>query len=143
MRLSSEFRGIVFHNELKALSQYFTQCYLEPVVKGKSRIEEACRNFFEHVAKPILSKELPEMENYIMDFSVSQDGKSVKILEINPYLTTTGVGLFDWESDRETIFENPNPTSFEFRVLKEPIISSQLLNKGKLVKEWEEILKSV
>ncbi|KAG2388955.1 hypothetical protein C9374_014355 [Naegleria lovaniensis] len=143
MRLSSEFRGIIFQNELKALSQYFTQCYLEPVVREQSKIEQACRKFFQEVAKPILSKELPEMENYIIDFSVSKDGNYVKLLEMNPYLTTTGVGLFDWDTDRETIFENPNPNSFEFRVLKEPIISSQLLNKNKLVKEWEEILKSV
>ncbi|KAL9644630.1 hypothetical protein ABK040_015369 [Willaertia magna] len=141
MRLDSEFRGIIYNNKLKALSQYFTQCYLKEVCDNQEKIMTLCQSFFNNCIKPILEKNVKELKNYIIDFSVNVKTGIVKLLEINPYLETTGVGLFNWEEDRERLFENEN-AKFEFRILKEPIVT-KLLGKGLVVKEWEEIIKNL
>ncbi|EFC37716.1 predicted protein [Naegleria gruberi] len=142
MTLESEFRGIVYNGELKCLSQYFTQCYLESLEKDKEEIEKHCKEFFSTTIKPVLQEHAPELTNYIVDFSLTKNEAnqfSVKLLEINPYLTTTGVGLFDWEKDTEPLFENPK-SQFEFRILTEPIISQLLKDPDSLVKSWRDII---
>jgi hypothetical protein len=59
---------------------------------------------------------LPEMDNYILDFAVFDDG-SVLVIELNPWATTSGAALFQWSADRSVLMNGP----MEFRIVEEPV----------------------
>lgn len=75
------------------------------------RYQEKMTTFFEDTLLPAL----PEMENYILDLAVFDDG-TVVVIELNPWATTSGAALFQWSADRTVLMNGP----LEFRIVELP-----------------------
>jgi len=108
--LEGEFRSFVSGGKLRALSQYYCDCYFPWVAENEAAIIEAVQTFF---AKTV---QLPEQYgNAVVDVVVFSD-LSIKIIELNPFGPTTGGCMFGWDEDREVLESGP----FEFRFISKP-----------------------
>jgi len=103
-----EFRGFANNYKLNALTMYFCFAYSEELVRRKKEIQELILNFYESI------KHLIEPTAYVIDFYVMSDN-TIKIIEMNPFQTGAGGGLFNWREHRELFLNGP----FEFRILEE------------------------
>jgi D123 len=140
-----EFRGFVCENSLRALSQYNHYCYLPHVVHEREAISVAIRSFWEKVHP------LVQLSEYVMDFAVLQperraeeekEGKAgelqVRIVELNPYATSTGASLFNWSRDHDLLRAADPLRPFEFRVHTAPVRGI-----GNVVEESRRFLESI
>jgi hypothetical protein len=107
-RQGYEFRGFVFNRNLTALTQYNDFLYFPELVRQKDQIEQRIRSYFVQI-----QPRLPQ-QHYLIDFICFED--EIKIIELNPFTTCAGSGLFDWMEDIEVIKNGP----FQFRVRTEP-----------------------
>lgn len=113
-----EFRGFVHDGRLVALSQYNHYVYAPFLLRERDAIQAAiCRYFTDEVAPRV------PLQQYVCDFMVLRplrpdDPIAVRVVELNPYLPTTGPGLFDWKADA-AVLEGRAP--FEFRLHAAPL----------------------
>jgi len=107
-----EFRGLVYGNNLNAITHYYKFLYVEEIAQNKDNIENKLKDYFVNTVRD----KLMHIENYVIDFILI--GDDVKIIELNPFTEASSCGLFKWETDRD-IFEGKQ--DFEFRILEKPI----------------------
>jgi len=107
-RCGYEFRGFVHKKSLNALSQYFSFLYFKDLVDSKKEVEKRILDFYNNIKGA-----LPH-ESFVIDFLVLKD--RVLVIELNPFHSGAGAGLFSWKHDREKFLNGP----FEFRVTTEP-----------------------
>ena len=93
--------------KLTALSQYSYDCFFPQLKKQKNKIEKKIQQFFYSKISPILIE-----KNAIVDFCYTND--KIWIVELNPFDTYTGSGLFDWGIDWKVLTKGP----FEFRIVE-------------------------
>jgi len=105
-----EFRGFVYKHQLNAVCQYYDTVYFEKLNNEQHIYKQKILEFF-----PKIDKLVP-LENYIVDF-VCFDTGEIKVIELNPWASTTGASLFSWHNDRQLLMNGP----FEFRILGKPI----------------------
>ena len=101
-----EFRCFVYDKKIRAISQYNHYCYFKEL--GDNPLFEAAikdkvsKYFYENIV------ELLPYHHYIIDFGIiikdennkeNIDGLDIIIIELNPFATTTGAGLFGWNND--------------------------------------------
>jgi len=131
-----EFRGFVCRDRLVAISQYNHYCYYEQLQAEQARIRAAIETFWPSV-HPLVA-----MNEYVMDFAVlrgSADGKlSVRIIELNPFATTTGGALFNWSRDHDLLYALDEERQLEMRVLAAPHRSI-----GSLVEESQRFVREI
>eukprot|EP01112_Ceratiomyxa_fruticulosa_P001129 TRINITY_DN1110_c0_g5_i1.p1 TRINITY_DN1110_c0_g5~~TRINITY_DN1110_c0_g5_i1.p1 ORF type:complete len:340 (+),score=68.27 TRINITY_DN1110_c0_g5_i1:60-1079(+) len=108
--LEGEFRGFVAHNQLNALSQYYTDCYFKHLAQNPEPVIHRIVEFFHTIIQPM---NIP-YEKYIMDFAVTQE--RVYVVEINPFGENTGSALYSWKDDLKILTEGP----FSYRVVQSP-----------------------
>jgi hypothetical protein len=110
-----EFRGFVFNRQLTAVTQYNDCMLFAEMVAKRGEIECQIREYFEKICPA-----LPH-QHFLIDFIVFS-GKEIKVIELNPFTTYAGSGLFHWVEDIERIKNGP----FEMRVRTEsdPQLSS-------------------
>lgn len=101
-----EFRGFVNNNTLNAVTQYNSDTFFPEVVETKDILSNRIQTYFSEISSLI------PHHNYVIDFILFPNGEN-KIIEINPFATNAGTGLFSWENDKDLIMNGP----FEFRVL--------------------------
>jgi hypothetical protein len=110
--LKHEFRCFIFKRTLTAVSQYFDLCFFKALENEKESLLASLVHKFEEV------KHRVPLENYILDFGISTDGK-VHIIELNPFTTTTDSCLFSWTSDKRVLFgEEPLQMRIREREMK-------------------------
>jgi hypothetical protein len=83
--------------------------------------------FFESTVKENISQ-----SSYIIDFFVGKD--KIYIIELNPFHSGAGPGLFSWSKDRKILFEGPPEFRFNSQK-KEGDISSIQMEKF-LIKKY-------
>eukprot|EP00026_Physarum_polycephalum_P012212 Phypoly_transcript_12495.p1 GENE.Phypoly_transcript_12495~~Phypoly_transcript_12495.p1 ORF type:complete len:204 (+),score=29.82 Phypoly_transcript_12495:429-1040(+) len=127
---SMEFRGFVCENQFTAMTQYFHESYFDDLVHKKEEVEILLREFWENSVK----ERLRYLGSYIVDFAIVQ-GK-VWILELNPFDTYTGTGLFSWEGHNQRLTKGP----FKFALVTEPLTHGNIWINGKIRKSLDRVL---
>lgn len=136
--ISNEFRGIVWDCKMNALGQYFHPLVFPDTLKQKEQIEADIRAVH-HKLRPLLTEN--GFKHYIIDFAWLAPGK-VKIIELNPFdgvvlgcfPGSTGLFLWDSQSDKKTITQGP----FEFRMRTTELPEHEL--KDRLERKWKGIV---
>ncbi|KAH3756685.1 cell division cycle protein 123-like [Pelomyxa schiedti] len=127
--IGGEFRGFVHNRQLNALSQYYADTFFPRTTANVHQIAPLVQKFFNDEIRD----KIP-MDNYVIDFAVSEDLHSVSVVELNPFARTTGSCLFDWEKDATVIQNGP----FEYRVIQAPLESvTNLLSVWDSI--WEQL----
>jgi len=108
LRAHMEFRGFVYQNKLNCVSQYYDTVCFDILVKNETIYKQKILSFFETIQKLI------PIENYVVDFVCFDD--HIRVIELNPWASTSGASLFSWHKDRSILFNGP----FEFRILSKP-----------------------
>eukprot|EP00475_Leptophrys_vorax_P028959 TRINITY_DN42233_c0_g1_i1.p1 TRINITY_DN42233_c0_g1~~TRINITY_DN42233_c0_g1_i1.p1 ORF type:complete len:390 (-),score=95.74 TRINITY_DN42233_c0_g1_i1:87-1256(-) len=133
-----EFRGFVNKNSLNAVSQYdYLQVY-PFIIDNRESIEKRIFKFWEDHLKELLSE---THRSYVCDFYVPKNSEdSVKLVELNPFLSSSGPCLFNWSRDNSIILNGP----FEFRILSDQTqVQAKDMDKlNDLPKEWLEYLQT-
>jgi hypothetical protein len=108
-----EFRGFVNNNQLNAVSQYdYLQIY-PFVVENRELIQKRIYEFWEQQLQDLLSQ---SHRSYVCDFYVPKNpNESVKLVELNPFLSSSGPCLFNWSKENSILLNGP----FEFRILSD------------------------
>eukprot|EP01130_Rhizamoeba_saxonica_P009702 TRINITY_DN3957_c0_g1_i3.p1 TRINITY_DN3957_c0_g1~~TRINITY_DN3957_c0_g1_i3.p1 ORF type:complete len:286 (-),score=52.58 TRINITY_DN3957_c0_g1_i3:79-936(-) len=123
-----EFRGFVHNNTLTAVSQYYTLAYYPQLKENQDELINCITSYYEEIVDKI------PIDNYIIDFVVNPSG--VKVIELNPWATTTGAALFEWSKDRSILIGDSN---FEFRLVEEP--EANVL--GSIYPEYQDLINGV
>jgi D123. len=91
-----EFRCFVKNNNLVAISQYNHYVIIEELLN-----EEFClklkKSLFEFWQNQIRER-LNYLNDYVIDLAFLSDD-TVSVIELNPYVKTTGPALFHWDED--------------------------------------------
>ena len=167
-----EFRCFVFDGKLTAISQYNHYCYFPHLGNINSK---QTLNLLKKIKISIIKywndniKDCVPYSEYIVDIAVLEgkklntalemnDSLDCVVIELNPYATTTGAGLFDWRRDEKQLkyglnmdndekevkwngnksipIENDKFEEIELRVHTKPVLSDEF------VEHWmEELLK--
>lgn len=131
-----EFRGFVNENKLNAITQYHSHIYYPQLDNKKNEILNRINTFFKQIVDYIPldayvidfllfdqsiddNDEKDEKENKqqkkdndsssnMKDNINSQSKKwDVALIELNPFYTSAGAGLFSWKQDRELFLNGP------------------------------------
>jgi len=130
--LDHEFRTFVYQRKITAICQYCDIIYFPQLVKYKDEIQRRIVQLFDTV------KNILPFDNCIIDFAVVLDKNKTFIVEINPYLHTTGAGLFSWYADKDIL--EGKKDEIEFRIhTEEPLTEEQLENM--LFPNWESVVE--
>ena len=79
-------------SKLTAITQYDHFGRFDDIIKTKEKVEKMIHEFWECEVKPRM-----KVDNYIADFGYV-NGKII-LIEISPFLRTTGAGIFNWDDD--------------------------------------------
>lgn len=103
LRADFEFRVFVHEHRVVAISQYNPYCIyesLEQLTDGANQ-EKFINDIVEFVREASLAI---EHKDFIIDIALVNG--CYKVIELNPYVTTTGAGFFHWEADKAILFEH-------------------------------------
>lgn len=92
----NEYRAFVFNNKLTAITQYNHFGVFNEVIQTRERVEKMIHNFWTCEVKNRL-----KIANYVVD--VVCKNEKIKLIELTPFLKTTGPGMFDWENDADEL----------------------------------------
>jgi hypothetical protein len=126
-----EFRCFVSNNQMTAITQYYSLCYLPEIVLQKALVLDMI------LTKWALVHPLLKVHTYTIDFAFSIDLDHIMVVEINPFPPIAGTALFNYhnESDRHIIQHGKKKvdpqqregessgislSSIEFRLLESP-----------------------
>jgi len=100
--LWGEFRAWVYDNQLTAISQYYTSFHWPELDGDTFQLSTPKGQIFHKLAKLFeqVRDRFSDLGNYIIDFAITGDGRAI-VLELNPYLPSTGACLFTWEADSQ------------------------------------------
>ncbi len=102
LRADFEFRVFVHDRKVVAISQYNPYCIYESLVQlVDANQEKFINDIVGFVKEACLALEL---NNFIIDVAFVND--CFKVIELNPYVTTTGAGFFHWVGDKAILFEH-------------------------------------
>lgn len=114
---------------MTAITQYYSLCFIPGIAAKKVRIGELLLAYWEENIKPAVAA----VDTYTIDFAVSPDLKTIRVIELNHAPPTAGTALFDWdkEEDRAVISRGP----FEVRVL-EQLAENPLAPLDETLRNW-------
>ena len=136
LRGDFEFRVFVCDHKITAISQYNHYCRFDSLCRemDDAAIEALRRQIVTYVTA--LQPRIDE-SSYVVDVAMVEH--QLFVIELNPFQTTTGAALFDWECDDAILHgrtEDPLPA---FRVRREVMgYLGELV--GELLREVSEIL---
>ena len=84
-RTQWEFRGFVSRGRLTAITQYFSICYFDELVRDKGTILQKLVAYHDSIKHRIQ----PHLSSYGIDFFIASDGR-VSTIELNPVYTRFG-----------------------------------------------------
>jgi len=106
-----EICGFVCKRKLTALCQYFYKAYFPDIpLETWKLIKNNILNFFNEKVRCL------PYECCVIDF-VAITPSDIRIIEINPWGTSTGGALFSWVNDETLLHEGP----FQFRILSDNV----------------------
>jgi len=160
-----EFRAFVTEGKrLTAFTQYFKTCHVPYILQHKATIEQKIKAVIEQVLYPKFQKlykekaaisptinveeqlsKLKYVVDFALDYTVHENTNEclhgVKIVEFNPFGTSTSAGLFDWNvKEDEQILRGNAP--FQFRCIEKPFTSRAEI-RGKLSKDVQALLNDM
>lgn len=135
LRQDSEFRVFVHDGRVTAVSQYNPYCRYDSLTKiansqAEIELKEAINNFVKNVVARI------GMRDFIIDLALI--GRTIKVIELNPFQTSTGGCMFSWRDDGEILAGNNPDIAFRVRE-KDGEQLDQLVNT--IVRNEEELAK--
>eukprot|EP01113_Clastostelium_recurvatum_P011112 TRINITY_DN15602_c0_g3_i2.p1 TRINITY_DN15602_c0_g3~~TRINITY_DN15602_c0_g3_i2.p1 ORF type:complete len:326 (+),score=17.66 TRINITY_DN15602_c0_g3_i2:20-997(+) len=125
-----EFRCFVYEHNMTAISQYFHDCYFPDMIARKSVISDQIQAFWQAHIK----HRLTYLVSYVIDVAVLQD--HVRVIELNPFDSYTGTGLFSWVYHGD-LLRGKKP--FCFRTLDEPLPHINVWAQSKIRKSLQRI----
>ena len=117
---SMEFRCFVYQSDLTAISQYNHYCKFYPLQNDHviQRIKTTIMDYWHRKIKPLMDPYREKYANYIMDVGLIEEESSnevqCRVIELNPFASSTGASLFDWKADVKQLTGELN--SIEIRV---------------------------
>jgi hypothetical protein len=128
--LEHELRGFVHQQQLVAVSQYATDLFVPALVRHRAAVAARVQAFFTDNLRP----RLVGLDDYVVDLVLlGADLATVKVLELNPYTSQTGGGLFDWTVDADVLHGRG---AFELRLVEvAPPVDAVLLQGADLIAE--------
>jgi hypothetical protein len=85
--VSLEFRGFVCNGKLNALSQYNHLCFFSHLLEKKDEISERIQTLFNtHIRDKLATR----FSRYIIDFAFDSKLETIWVIELNPFLVSTG-----------------------------------------------------
>ncbi len=84
-RTQWEFRGFVSRGRLTAITQYFSICYFDELVRDRAAILQKLVAYHDSIRHRIQ----PHLMSYGIDFFIASDGR-VSTIELNPFYTRCG-----------------------------------------------------
>ena len=143
-----EFRMFVVDMTPVAITQYTSVVFSERLYHNHARLGRACRTFFEEQVRPRLEGSAFALTTFVVDFAIHPEALNgiegrvkgggaegdgadlpvhlVKLIELNPFFESTGMGLFDFAKDAARL----KPPVFEFRVLEAPLAELPKLDQA-------------
>jgi hypothetical protein len=125
-----EFRGFVKDKKLVAVTQYDKTSFHPAIAFGKDSIAQQIQTFYTTKIRDILP-----FGQCIIDFALSKN--NTYVVELNPYGTSTGCGLFDWEKDIRVL---SGELPFEIRVVEKPLQDEYL---EAYLRPWEKPIETI
>jgi hypothetical protein len=98
-----EYRCFVHQKQLTAISQYFASSYYPDVVADQNITKQRVVEFYQQQCFGVIL-----LDDYVLDLAVLPQG-GVYIIELNPFSSTTGSCLFDWDKDSDLLKASPLP----------------------------------
>ena len=118
---SMEFRCFVYQSDLTAISQYNHYCkfYQLQDVGVIQRIKTTIVEYWHRKIKPLMDPYKDKYSNYIIDIGLIEDPSSdelrCRVIELNPFASSTGASLFDWKRDMDQLSGQANSTEIRVR----------------------------
>ena len=127
-----EFRCFVFDKKLRAISQYNHYCYFKELGDNALFVECIKKKIMRYFEEEIVSN-VP-YRNYVIDIGIivvdeenkeQMDALQTVVIELNPFETTTGAGLFDWGRDEKQL---KNGKEVEIRVHHKSVVTKDFVD---------------
>lgn len=124
------------------LTQYNHLLFSQRLHNNRDRIAQALQSYFARVVSPRLKGKFAH-SRFVVDFAVHPDAisdtsnasipdESIVVIELNCFYEATGMGLFDYHEDRETLRQPP----CEVRVKEAPTPHVAV----KMENAWRDVL---
>ena len=96
-----EFRCFVYHSELTAISQYNHYCRFTHL-QDANFVDQVKSIIVEYWRKTLRDRLCEKYSNYVIDIGWIRDQEEFHcvVIEMNPFESTTGASLFDWNVDQ-------------------------------------------
>lgn len=129
---SMEFRCFVHQSKLTAITQYDYHCKYYHLQDDQvvQRIKITLIKYWQDKIQPLLGPLPEQYSNYVIDIGLlenrSKNEYDCIVIEMNPFKTSTGGSLFDWNADSDQLHGRGDGT--EIRVQKDyyPYISDYM-----------------
>ena len=98
-----EFRCFVYQSELTAISQYNHYCKFNHL-QDAVLVEQVKSIIIGYWQTTLRDRLCEKYSNYVIDLGlIREDGFRCVVIEMNPFESTTGASLFDWNTDHEQL----------------------------------------
>lgn len=136
--VGQEWRCFIYNRKVTAITQYNCVPFFADLVENKDYLENTIVKFLNEVVLP----KLPEskFKDMIIDVALTGDiynKPTVWVIELNPYLWSTGAALFNWKDDI-AVLKGEKP--FEFRIQTEE--ADEMKVKSTISHVWRSALES-
>lgn len=141
LKMDHEFRCFVYNGQMTAISQYNHYCYFSYLNENKNKLNEyknCIIKYWSNKIKPVIKHDKYVIDIAILDkcdqnltrYGNDCDSKyDCVVIELNPFVDTTGSCLFDWKKD-ENILKQYNAINVELRIqTQESVLSQQFVQR--------------
>eukprot|EP01080_Neovahlkampfia_damariscottae_P008476 gene8476-298_t len=124
-----EFRCFVHEKQLNAITQYFHDTFFEELFEKdvQKTTQKRLVDFFHSKIEKFISQ-----SSYVIDFFIGKE--KIYLIEINPFHSGAGSGLFSWSHDRNVLFKGP--LEFRFNQTKKKGDFSTIQMEKFLIKKY-------
>ena len=127
-----EFRCFIYNKKLRAISQYNHYCYFKELGDNELFVDAIKEKIEKYFYENIVDK-VPYFD-YVIDIGIivinkDKDESNFEleciVIELNPYATSTGAGLYNWGNDEKQLKYG---TEIEIRVHKKSVLSANFVD---------------
>ena len=133
-----EFRAFIYESKLTAITQYNHYIKFDHIIKNKDKYQQMIHDFWNKNIKNII-----KITNYSIDFAILDENK-VMVIEMSPFLKSTGPCCLKWELDHEEMMHgngNLRVNENDYEDVDEFIIPEFIFGK-ELLEPYDALLES-